>query len=229
LAVRLKLARRIQEALEPPASFRLGPLEVATSLKICEELGGDLLCFRTANRWIGVLIGDVMGKGVEAALAAAYLEGLYDELARECTPSEIVEVINHRFWARFRGALFATMLCAQLDLGARRWVVARAGHPPGLLLRADDSLVILEPAGIPIGIVEDERFPQVAVPMLPGDDVLLASDGVWDGDAAESAAAAARRWRGWTVPQSLEGWMGSLPMPLPVSDDRTAAWLRLDR
>lgn len=230
LAARLKLARHIQKALEPPAAFRLGPLEIATSMQVCAELGGDLLCFRTAPRWIGVLIGDVMGKGVEAALAAAYLEGLYDELARECTPREIVEIINFRFWQRFRGELFATLLCAQLDLGKGRWVVARAGHPPGLLLRADGSLTTLEPAGLPIGIQEEDHYPQIAVPMLPGDDLLLATDGVWDGDAPEAAAAAASRWRECpVVAQSLDGWLASVPKPLPVSDDRTAAWLRMDR
>lgn len=229
LAARLKLARRVQQALEPPATFRLGPLEVATSLQICAELGGDLLCFRTAPRWIGILLGDVMGKGVEAALAAAYLEGLYDELARACGPREILEIVNHRFWQRFRGELFATLLCGQLDLGTGRWVVARAGHPPALLLRADGGLSLLDPAGIPIGIEDGESYEQLAVPALPGDDLLLASDGVWDGDLPETAASCARRWRGCTVPQSLEGWMTSLPQPIPLSDDRTAAWLRLDR
>ncbi|MGI5844810.1 MAG: PP2C family protein-serine/threonine phosphatase [Candidatus Xenobium sp.] len=177
----LEVARHVQRALEPPSRTEWGLLEMATSIRCSEALGGDFICLRPVGPdRFGILLGDVMGQGVRAALAAAVVTGLYGELAREgFSPSAILEITNRRlneFFGSFE--LFATMAALEYDSKHNQWRASVAGHDAPLLLRADGSVEELLERGMAAGIEPDEQYQDMRRPALPGDQIFLASDGL---------------------------------------------------
>lgn len=177
----LEVARHVQRALEPPVSTEWGLLEMATSMRCSETLGGDFICLRPVGPdRFGILLGDVMGKGVRAALAAAVVTGLYGELAREgFGPSAILEITSRRLHELFgRFELFATMAALEYDSKRNEWRASVAGHDAPLLLRADGSVEELLERGMAAGIEPDEHYQDMRRPARPGDQIFLASDGL---------------------------------------------------
>lgn len=177
----LEVARHVQRALEPPNSTEWGMLEMATSMRCSETLGGDFICLRPIGPdRFGILLGDVMGKGVRAALAAAFVTGLYGELAREgFGPSAILEITSRRLHELFsRFELFATMAALEYDSRRKEWRASVAGHDAPLLLRADGAVEELLERGMAAGIEPDEHYQDMRRPARPGDQIFLASDGL---------------------------------------------------
>ncbi len=185
LAYAIGQAREVQRCLEPAGVFVSGPVSIATYLKVCDELGGDLLTIRRLDKYrVGVLLGDVMGKGVRAALAAAYIEGVYDELtAKGLSPQKIVSALNDKFYHRFgKENLFVTLVCLELDVKNRRWVYVKAGHPCPVLCRADGEWVSFDVSGLPIGIEPAGVYTEYYIEAAVGDQVLVTSDGLLECD-----------------------------------------------
>jgi serine phosphatase RsbU (regulator of sigma subunit) len=190
--------RRLALAHDHPAGFR--------------QLGGDFLCVRTLDdRRVSLILGDVMGKGLPAGLVAVYLEGVYLQLTGE--PAEILTTLN-RCLAAFapHEALFATAVCVEADLEQNLWKVSRAGHE--LPSRAD----LGGPPHLPLGLDPEEVFTQVCAPLVLGERVLLASDGVTD----RLGALAALRLEGGLAPL-----VELLDRGGPLSDDASLAMVRV--
>lgn len=171
----IELARRRQQQLEPPARQVLyGCLEVSTWMQVSRRLGGDFLVVeRMDGERVSVVLGDVMGKGLPAALVAAYLEGVYRYLARQgLGPAAILSELN-RSLAAFapEEVLFATAVCLQVDLREGLWTVSRAGH------ELPSWLELAGPAHLPLGLDSEMRYTQLSVPLRLGDRVLFGSDG----------------------------------------------------
>lgn len=178
----LAMARQVQRGLEPPGSLRWGPLAVAARFETCEFLGGDFVCLRDLGPGrFGIVVGDVMGHGVQAALAAAFVTGLYGELARSgLGPAPVLQAINRRF-CEFFGPhdCFVTLAALEYDTAGEQWRIALAGQEPPLLARADGTCERLpEVQGLPAGIDPLEEYREIRRPSRPGDHLLLASDGL---------------------------------------------------
>ena len=213
----LEVARHVQQALEPPRTSDWGVLEMACRLDCCETLGGDFLCLRPVGPdRFGIMIGDVMGKGVRAALAAAFVTGLYGELAREgFGPSAILEIANRRLCELFGPFdFFVTIAVLEYDPKRSEWRVALAGHEPPLLLRADGHSEELTGSGLPAGIDADEQYRETRRPALQGDQVFMVSDGLIP--------------EGLPVPVVREILQGSSKVPVALALDRVASRLRAD-
>ena len=175
----LQIAREIQQGLLPAELPQFGWLSAAGSSEACFQVGGDYFDVMDLgpDHW-GVVLVDVSGKGVSAALLASLLQGAFFSAAGpQGDLAEAVGRINRYVCERSRRARFATAFYAVLDRGGNmRWV--NAGHCSGLVVRASGGIDRLDPSSTPIGLFQDGEFPEQQSLLSPGDKVVLYSDGV---------------------------------------------------
>ena len=194
-----------------------------------------------------VLVGDVMGKGVGAALIGAGVRAAYHQVLADLqvvktfgtvlpTPEQIINQLHRVLTPRLTElSSFVTLALYRFDLEAGTLTCVNAGHTPGLLLSAKQGQVLtIASENMPIGILPDEIYVEVCVPIGPGDSILVYSDGITEArDAAgeqfgqkrligvfEAARAAALMPFGLleSLQQTLRGFTGGAP----ALDDQTA-------
>lgn len=193
----LKLGRSIQEAYLPAArvTFPSKSKGDAESLRFtcrfqpAANLSGDLFdVFELSETQAGVLICDVMGHGVSAALVSATLHGLIEELRRFATdPAQFLTELNRGLHAAVRkadGPIFATAFYLVMDIAAGEMRYASAGHPaPMLACRADKSVAPLTVAqGPALGLTEKASYTSTQRAMVAGDFLVLFTDGLYEID-----------------------------------------------
>ncbi len=156
-----------------------------------KTVGGDFYDFvRIGADKASVLIGDVSGKGVPAALTMAQLLAEFRLLARDiASPAEIIARLNANMTRRSRRGMFCTLCCAQIDLGDGQLVWANAGHLPAVLIGKDGNAFIGEASGPPVGIVDEAAWPEESRRLLPGETVLYCTDGILEARPAGPNAA----------------------------------------
>jgi serine phosphatase RsbU (regulator of sigma subunit) len=181
----LEIARAIQFSLYPAANPELGKLDVASFFRPARDVGGDYYDFALDERHrLTVILGDVSGKGIPAALYAMKLQALFELLGkRELSPKEMLVSMNDVISQRIERNYFITALVARLDFEGQRLVLARAGHNHPLHYSlATDSTRWLKPGGVGIGMkkppIFDGLLEEAEVPLHPGDIVLFYTDGV---------------------------------------------------
>jgi serine phosphatase RsbU (regulator of sigma subunit) len=127
----------------------------------------------------GLVVGDCVGHGLEAAAAMSQLRSasrtlLYDGR----TPAEVLDGLN-RYAGSVAGARFATVVCAIVDRAAGTVTYARAGHLPPLVLGARGGSRWLDGAGsLPLAVDQDRRYVEETVPLGVGEIMLMFSDGL---------------------------------------------------
>jgi PAS domain S-box-containing protein len=147
----------------------------------CELIGGDFYDIRRlAEGWYGVLVADVAGHGVSAALYTMWLRSLSERLSELAgTPGEFLSALNRELARYTVTESFATAVYAVVDAGTREVTYCNAGHPPPLHWRsANGEVVKLQSGGLPLGIVEDAEYAAEAMHLEPGDFLLCYTDGL---------------------------------------------------
>jgi len=210
----IELARRVQEMLEPPHFQRFDRLTAASWMSVSQRVGGDFQSVYQRGGRILAVQGDVMGKGVNAALLAAYLVGLFEGLIQlELPLSEILAGMNRSLAERTQNRpMFATALALEVDLKQRRWSFARAGHElPLLLRRTGRKCRLAHDRALPLGVEPDERFTTYRLPLRPGDRLLCYTDGIFE--LGLSRRQLTKKLADLVDPLTL------LPYPPPYRDD----------
>jgi sigma-B regulation protein RsbU (phosphoserine phosphatase) len=185
----LRIARRIQADMLP-RSRAGGPgegYELAATLVPARAVGGDLFDhFRERSR-LFVLVGDVSGKGVPAALFMARTKTLFGAVAaHEGDPGGILREVNHSLCTANDAGMFVTAVCGVLDLDTGQLDFACAGHEPPLLLPAQGRPEPLPAEGGPVlGLLERSDFPVNHVRLGPREAVVLSTDGVYEAFATD--------------------------------------------
>jgi phosphoserine phosphatase RsbU/P len=128
------------------------------------------------------VIGDVLGKGAEAAAVTALARYTLRALAaRSPSPAATLAILNDEMLRQNAGRRFVTAVLARLEPrpdGGARLVVATGGHPPPIVLRADGTAEALPCAGTLLGVEPDARSADVETELAPGDALVLYTDGV---------------------------------------------------
>ncbi len=159
--------------------------DIASHYEAAREVGGDffeLFRMRRRGRPLSVVIADVTGKGIAAALLMAFARPLLHAAIDHTTgPAEALMRTHRILVDERRSSLFITALVARLDLKAGRLWLANAGHEPPIVVPGDGS----EPrailgSGPLIGAFSDLVLPEVCSTLAPGDLVVLYTDGVTD-------------------------------------------------
>lgn len=185
------LARTLQETLMPPRNPRIEGLDVATAYRPAgagDEIGGDFYdVFEVSSQdWV-VTIGDVAGKGVDAATVATLARHTVRAVAvSEASPAEILRQLNHVILGHPSNR-FCTAAVLRLRRVGDWWDVAMAvgGHPPAVVLDAGKPPRVIGEAGHLVGAFESATYDDIRFEMRPGTTILLHTDGVTEGRRGE--------------------------------------------
>jgi len=180
----LNLAQEVQQNLLPQRPPRLESVDVTGRSLYCDETGGDYFDFlELSKNRLGVVVGDVTGHGVSAALLMASVRGFLR--ARATLADSAAEIINgvNRLTSvdTAETGQFMTVFYLVLDHQQNRITWVRAGHDPALLYcPATDRFEELGGAGIALGVNEDWQFEDFSRTVRPGQIVLLTTDGIFE-------------------------------------------------
>jgi serine phosphatase RsbU (regulator of sigma subunit) len=176
----LELCRRIQEELLPRASVRF-PIGEAEGLSIpAREVGGDFFnYFPVQADQVAVLVGDVSGKGVAAALLMANLQAtLSARLPLEADLVRLAERLDHEIDEGTPSTLYLTLFMAVIDGGSGLVRYVNAGHNPPVVVRASGAAESLAPTGRPLGLFPGGGYEEGRTLLRPGDALFLYTDGL---------------------------------------------------
>lgn len=177
LAQDLRMARELQQGLLLQAVPRLPKWELAAASLPATEIGGDLYDFPTLDDgWHGLMIGDVSGHGLAAALRMAVARTLFRQIARErLDPGATLGALNRALLSEIpHGMVTMVYLHAEIDTGQIRF--ANAGHNFPVVIGGD--VRELELTGLPLGIDPDAEYETRTAQLAPGETALLYTDGL---------------------------------------------------
>jgi len=149
----------------------------------CKEIGGDFFDALNTKDGLAVVLADVSGKGVSAALLASTLQGMiYSHLSAGMPLLDVIIVVNRFFTEKMIGEKYATVLLARLKRDGELEYV-NCGHVPPLLVCAGE--VIRPPHGnVPVGLLADATFESSTCQMKSGDRFIIVTDGVTEAENA---------------------------------------------
>jgi sigma-B regulation protein RsbU (phosphoserine phosphatase) len=177
----LKAARNVQLVMLPREAPDVEGLEVAIRLRPAREITGDVYdVFEHSSGETVFIFGDVSGKGAAAALYGAMVSGLLRTLAhRRRSPAELLKLLNKVLRERIVGTQYVALLVVVWESAQRRFVMANAGAEPPLICRGD-TIINPKVEGVPAGLLDNREYDEVIFNALPGDLIVLHSDGITD-------------------------------------------------
>ena len=197
----LRLASSVQRYLLPESLPEVPGLEFAVKYLPQQLIGGDFYdFFKLPNGKIGVVIGDVSGKGISAAILMALCQTKLRYIASTGkSPAQTLKILNSEMVRAMRSDMFITIIYAILDPDSGEAKFARAGHEPPLLARAgsDGPAVPVKSKGMALGMVSEELFDSViedaSFKMGPGDVLALYTDGLTEASDPGGAEFSAKK------------------------------------
>ena len=204
------ISRTLQEGLSPPRAPEVPGLEVAVRFRAlgeASEIGGDFYdLFKTDERRWAVLIGDVSGKGVEAAATAALARHTVRATAQHNDePEHVLGMLNQAIGRQVSPSRFCTAVYATIELG-ELWVrmrIALAGHPAPLLLRSHGGAEEVGSGGPLLAGFEGAHYGADPAHLAAGDALILYTDGVTEAGQREDGG------RGKLQPSRLAALLGA--------------------
>jgi phosphoserine phosphatase RsbU/P len=177
----LALARELQMRLLPQSRPKLTHLDVAAKFIPARAIGGDLYDFipYSLSR-LGIVIGDVSGKGAPAAIYAALVSGILRSHAPiEPAPAEMLKAVNMSLAERRIEAQFVSLIYAVWEDEQRTLLVSNSGLPRPVYVH-DGKNQVIEATGLPLGLFDDADYDEFTFRMKPGDMFVFFSDGILD-------------------------------------------------
>ena len=187
-----RIAERLQQSLLPSALPEVPGASLAVHYAAADEaveVGGDFYdVFPVGDGRYVLVIGDVAGRGLDAAGMTGLARHTIRALAHDCEPAAVLSRLNEALLAQQHEERFLTAVCAVLDLepalrggpdGARALLTyANAGHCRPVVRGRDGETVLLDATGALLGVLPDARIAQRTVPLLDGDALVLCTDGI---------------------------------------------------
>jgi sigma-B regulation protein RsbU (phosphoserine phosphatase) len=175
----LELGRQIQHEMLPHAAMRFGMLDIQGVSVPAREVGGDFFnYFEVPGGQVAMLVGDVSGKGVGAALLMANIQAsLRTRLALGQDLSAITDAIDLDIEANTPGSVYATLFVGLYDPKTRELQYVNAGHHPQYALRTGGGLDHMVSTGLPVGLVAGRGYRAERLPLHPGDMLFFYTDG----------------------------------------------------
>jgi hypothetical protein len=173
----LKSARELQHVLIPRKLPELQGFAVTSAYRPAQEVGGDffqIIPLEGANAGSTIIVlGDVSGKGLKAAMAVSFIVGTVGTLAKfTSSPSKLLGELNQRLFGRLDGG-FTTCVALRIDTDGH-CTVASAGHPAPFLNRSE-----LEMEGsLPLGVITGVVYPETRLDLREGDHIVMYTDGL---------------------------------------------------
>jgi serine phosphatase RsbU (regulator of sigma subunit) len=176
----LEQAAEIQSVLLPAGAPDLPGVELAGENSACRGVGGDYYDFLPyPDGRVALILGDVSGKGIPAALLMASLQARIQTLSAEpFEPQRILARLNRALAEFSPENRFISLFFCLLDPATGEISYSNAGHNPPVLIRADGSVELLEAGGMVLGIFPEAEYEGRLAHLAPGDLLALYSDGL---------------------------------------------------
>jgi serine phosphatase RsbU (regulator of sigma subunit) len=230
LEAELARAGEVQRALLPIASPPISGYELAGRCLPSRNVGGDFYDWQLTGDDLTIVLGDVMGKGMPAALVMATARAALRTVVASHEPGESIHLVDRALFDDLnRSDEFITLLLMHTDLRTHRVRFVDAGHGHAFVLRQSGRVDLLEPRGVPLGVFADSSWPVGVVDLQPGDAIIAYSDGLIDSDPENplDPARIAELLEGARTAQDLIGRMTFLvPEIDSLPDDLTLLALR---
>ncbi len=228
LDTQLSIAAEIQRGLLPPPPSAQG-VHWAVRLRQAGKIGGDMYDFvQRTPRYCLLLVGDVSGKGIPAALVMASVRSLFRTWTRHTSdPGELAERVSRHLYEDNGGTPYFTCVVARLDLDTWELTYTNAGHPAAVIFADAAPLrgpALLESCGPPVGLFPGQRYETRALALTRGTAAVFVTDGITE----------AFDELGLSASETIPAIVGALPRPLTADTicdalmERTAAALALD-
>ncbi len=181
-AQELSVAAGIQQGLMPARLPDVPFARVRARNVSCREIGGDFYDVLYINGKLNIVLADVSGKGVSAALLAAILQGLiYSQLMEDRPLQDAASVINQFLCSRDFGGKYATLFLGRIHPdGGVEWM--RCGHVPPVHIKPDKSVERWEEGSMPVGLIPVADFEMHKGELKPGDRLVVVSDGITEAE-----------------------------------------------
>jgi sigma-B regulation protein RsbU (phosphoserine phosphatase) len=202
LETELTIAADIQRGMLPPPPTARAGWRFAAQLEQAGHIGGDFYDFVDRGRSVLVLLADVSGKGIPAALVMESSRTLFRLLARETDrPEQLTARLGRALFEEHGGTPYLTCFLARIDLDERSVFWVNAGHPAALLVTGTEHRTLAS-TGPPAGILPDSHHHAQMLRLAAGDTLVLVTDGVTE--AIEADGRVEERLA-WTIAQRRAG------------------------
>jgi len=231
LETELKFAAEVQRNLLPVQAPPLQGFDMAAECRPARQVGGDFFDWQETKPGVVTLaFGDVMGKGLAAAMLMTTVRATLRGVTLRVAPSQAIQLAEQSLRPDLNHAeSFVTLFLARLDVAASRMSYVDCGHGFAFIRRRDGAIEELLPRGLPLGISADEIYQEGSCTFLPGDAFILYSDGLVDAQpdgALDYAAIAARVPGANSATGMVERIKALIPADAPLPDDVTILVLR---
>jgi len=241
LDAEMRIARTIQQNILPPNAFTNAWMELYGTSHASREVGGDLLDYYPfeENR-VNLIVGDVSGKGIPAAIVSSMLDGLcYGfgiHLSQTPELSTVAGQINRYLVSKSGTRKFVSVLYGTFWADGR-FAYVNAGHNPGLWIKSTGEIELLRSGGMIMGMFEEATYKTEEIILAPGDTLILYSDGVTEArvsdgelfgmERLQQASLAARGGNAKEIHDSICAAVTRHTKDAPLLDDLTVMVVRL--
>ena len=187
--VQLDVARRIQYGLVPEhTEIQSKAFSVCAVTRPAKAVGGDFYdCFERDDSTLCIMIGDVSGKGVSAAIFMAMAKTMIREkLMAGCSPAQALNYANDEMCSQNPESLFATVFAAVLDSKTGELCYANAGHTFPVLLKNEPDFLEVD-SGIALGLFEDSGLKDYTLRLSGNQGILLYTDGITEANGRDKS------------------------------------------
>lgn len=220
----LRLARRIQQQLLPAGAPDLPGWSLRAHWEPAAQVSGDFYDFiPSSNGGYAIVLGDVSGKGMPAALVMATTRAMIRAAAAEhSAPEEILSSVNQLLAPDMTPGTFVTCLIAHAEPDSGQLRIANAGQCLPYL-RTPDATIPLKATGMPLGLLANSTYEPIETQVAHGEDVVIASDGLIE------ARLASGEFLGVDGVANILSRVPLTDSPIPPLLDAVAAGMRQDR
>ena len=179
LAIAAEIQQRLMTVTVPEVPFA----KVNAVSYACKDIGGDFFDLVYTDKGLTLIVADVSGKGVSAAVVASILQGmLYSQLALDLPLPEMMAAVNRFLCEKVGGQKYATLVVARLNNDGGLELM-NCGHVPPLLV-SGGKITKLEEGNLPVGLVPGAEFQSTRLSLGTDDRLLLVTDGVTEAEDA---------------------------------------------
>ena len=180
LSRELEIASEIQRYILPSQCPTLQGYAMGVEYHPAREVGGDLYDFQLESNTLQMVIGDVSGKSIPAALYGAVFSGQLQTLFPGVPPpAKALEILNRKLITRYSSGNYISVAYCRINIDDGSGILANSGMPFPFLLH-ENRITRLELPGVPLGLLEEAAYDEIKFQMDPGDTLMLFSDGVAD-------------------------------------------------
>ena len=205
-------ARRIQESILPRRGPSIAAVDVASVYRPASSVAGDYFDFIDVDEHsFGIVVADVSGHGVGAALVASMLKvAIAMASAHVREPARLLAELNAFFCGKLERQ-FITAAVAFIDTRSGQVVLSSAGHPPPLVRRANGAVEEAAGSGFVLGRMRAAQYHDVALTLAPNDAIVFYTDGVIEAEGFSSERLEACVARGGSSREIADGIVSELP------------------